>query len=425
MKASAKTQIIGQSQATQFLRELIKTLAASSSTALVTGESGTGKELVAQALHAQGPRGSGPFVPINCGAIPRELIESELFGHRKGTFTGAVADRLGRFELAHGGTLFLDEIGDLPMDMQVKLLRVLQERCILPVGASREVPIDVRVVAATHKNLEDEVAAGRFREDLYYRINVLPVTTTPLRERPDDIASLLQFYAEKHALPGQTALKFAPDMLQLLKDYAWPGNVRELSNLVDRFSTLYPSKTLQLHTVPACMMPSGLAALQAQRLSQMPTPAADLSAPGPASTERAATAPAQAPTPAHVSGPNEPSPWGDNDPLTHLFFAEDAPQSTAQSSAIMAMAGTSAAVGFASNDEMSSVEEVILLAQGIPTLPRDGISLKQHLIEIERNLIEQALSRTSGNVSQTARLLQLQRTTLIEKINKYELRAVG
>lgn len=419
MKASAKTQIIGQSQATQFLRELIRTLAASSSTALVTGESGTGKELVAQALHAQGPRGGGPFVPINCGAIPRELIESELFGHRKGTFTGAVADRLGRFELAHGGTLFLDEIGDLPMDMQVKLLRVLQERCILPVGASREVPIDVRVVAATHKNLEEEVAAGRFREDLYYRINVLPVTTTPLRERPDDTAALLQFYAEKHALPGQSPLRFAPDMLQMLKDYVWPGNVRELSNLVDRFSTLYPSQTLQVHSVPACMMPSGLAAMQAQHMSQMP--ALPVAAPAHAS----ASASAPAPAPASVLGSSEPSPWGDNDPLTHLLCADDAPQSTAHSHAIMAMAGSGAAAGYASNDEMSPVEEVILLAQGIPTLPRDGISLKQHLVEIERNLIEQALSRTSGNVSQTARLLQLQRTTLIEKINKYELRAVG
>jgi sigma-54 specific flagellar transcriptional regulator A len=283
MKASAKTQIIGQSRATQFLRELIQTLAASSSTALVTGESGTGKELVAQALHAQGPRAGGPFVPINCGAIPRELIESELFGHRKGAFTGAVADRLGRFELAHGGTLFLDEIGDLPMDMQVKLLRVLQERCLLPVGASREVPVDVRVVAATHKNLESEVAAGRFREDLYYRINVLPITTTALRERPDDIAALLQFYAQKHTLPGNRPLKFAPDMLLMLQAYAWPGNVRELSNLVDRFSTLYPSQTLQVHTVPACMMPSAETnsvvstsaprALQMRRKTELVTPA--------------------------------------------------------------------------------------------------------------------------------------------------------
>lgn len=400
MKVSAKTQIIGQSSATQFLRELIKTLAASSSTALVTGESGTGKELVAQALHAQGPRAAGPFVPINCGAIPRELIESELFGHRKGTFTGAVADRLGRFELAHGGTLFLDEIGDLPMDMQVKLLRVLQERCILPVGASREVPIDVRVVAATHKNLEAEVAAGRFREDLYYRINVLPISTSPLRERPDDIASLLQFYADKHVLPGAKALKFSPDMLQMLKAYAWPGNVRELSNLVDRFSTLFPSQTLQVHTVPACMMPSGLAALQALHISQSP--------------------PEPVAEPAHVeAGLDQPeSPWDESDPLNQLL-AQDMPVRTPVRPQFTPVPMT------ASNDEMSAVEEVILLAQGIQTLPPEGISLKQHLVDIERKLIEQALSRTQGNVSQTARLLQLQRTTLIEKINKYELRAVG
>jgi sigma-54 specific flagellar transcriptional regulator A len=417
MKASAKTQIIGQSRATQFLRELIQTLAASSSTALVTGESGTGKELVAQALHAQGPRASGPFVPINCGAIPRELIESELFGHRKGAFTGAVADRLGRFELAHGGTLFLDEIGDLPMDMQVKLLRVLQERCLLPVGASREVTVDVRVVAATHKNLESEVAAGRFREDLYYRINVLPITTTALRERPDDIAALLQFYAQKHTLPGNRPLKFAPDTLLMLQAYAWPGNVRELSNLVDRFSTLFPSQTLQVHTVPACMMPSGLAALQAQRLSQMPTPAPQPSLFAAASAPQDALASEEPHWTAATSGDDE-SPWADNDPLSHLFADSD-------NAAPVPRAAFAPMPLSASNDEMSSVEEVILLAQGIQTLPPDGISLKQHLIDIERNLIEQALSRTQGNVSQTAKLLQLQRTTLIEKINKYELRGVA
>jgi sigma-54 specific flagellar transcriptional regulator A len=417
MKASAKTQIIGQSRATQFLRELIQTLAASSSTALVSGESGTGKELVAQALHAQGPRASGPFVPINCGAIPRELIESELFGHRKGAFTGAVADRLGRFELAHGGTLFLDEIGDLPMDMQVKLLRVLQERCLLPVGASREVTVDVRVVAATHKNLESEVAAGRFREDLYYRINVLPITTTALRERPDDIAALLQFYAQKHTLPGNRPLKFAPDTLLMLQAYAWPGNVRELSNLVDRFSTLFPSQTLQVHTVPACMMPSGLAALQAQRLSQMPTPAPQPSLFAAASAPQDALASEEPHWTAATSGDDE-SPWADNDPLSHLFADSD-------NAAPVPRAAFAPMPLSASNDEMSSVEEVILLAQGIQTLPPDGISLKQHLIDIERNLIEQALSRTQGNVSQTAKLLQLQRTTLIEKINKYELRGVA
>jgi sigma-54 specific flagellar transcriptional regulator A len=428
MKASAKTQIIGQSRATQFLRELIQTLAASSSTALVTGESGTGKELVAQALHAQGPRASGTFVPINCGAIPRELIESELFGHRKGSFTGAVADRLGRIELAHNGTLFLDEIGDLPMDMQVKLLRVLQERCILPVGASREVPVDVRVVAATHKNLEAEVAAGRFREDLYYRINVLPITTTALRERPEDVAALLQFYAEKHTLLGNRPLKFAPDMMKMLQAYAWPGNVRELSNLVDRFSTLFPSQTLQVHTVPACMMPSGLAALQAQRLSQMPAPALQPALFSPDTAPQAAVAlgePSLGPansaafvaTAAAAATAATDSPWGDSDPLSHLFASGDANSDKEAPAPSVPLS--------ASNDEMTSVEEVILMAQGIQTLPPEGISLKQYLIDIERSLIEQALSRTQGNVSQTARLLQLQRTTLIEKINKYELRAFG
>jgi sigma-54 specific flagellar transcriptional regulator A len=449
MKASPRTHIIGQSQATQFLRELIQTLSASSSTALITGESGTGKELVAQALHHQGPRATGAFVPINCGAIPRDLIESELFGHRKGAFTGAVGDRLGRFELAHGGTLFLDEIGDLPMDMQVKLLRVLQERCILPVGASREVPIDVRVVAATHKKLEDEVAAGRFREDLYYRINVLPITTTPLRERPDDIAALLQFYADRHVLPGARAVRFAPDMLQMMQAYHWPGNVRELSNLVDRFSTLYPSQTLQVHTVPSCMLPSGLAVLQAVRIGQQTSAVANaLSAmftPEPiqaagssvslADAPVAQHAPEQglsgasfhaAPDRVHLSNP-EPAPWlHADDPLAHLFGADGLADGLPPPARAMSSPAPFTPVNVsASNDEMNAVEEVILLAQGIQSLPPDGLSLKQHLIDIERSLIEQALSRTQGNVSQTAKLLQLQRTTLIEKINKYELRGLG
>ena len=440
MKSSSKPHIIGESQATLFLRELIKTLSVSSSTALITGESGTGKELVAQALHMQGPRASGPFVPINCGAIPRELIESELFGHRKGSFTGAVSDRLGRFELAHGGTLFLDEIGDLPMDMQVKLLRVLQERCILPVGASKEVPLDVRVVAATHKKLEDEVAAGRFREDLYYRINVLPVITTPLRERPADIAALLNFYADRHALPHAKALRFSADMMQLMQAYAWPGNVRELSNLVDRFSTLYPSQVLHVHTVPACMMPVGLATLQAEWLAQNGMTASAtfppqlgaapvvsqvvsqavgqsvsqaVSQPGWPADEAALSAPAA------VAVSEAASPFeGDDNPMAHLLAS---PASTFNLPAKM----FNPAPLSASNDEINEVEQAILLAQGIQTLPPQGMSLKQHLVEVERSLIEQALARTQGNVSQTAKLLQLQRTTLIEKINKYELRGVG
>jgi sigma-54 specific flagellar transcriptional regulator A len=413
MKSNAKPLIIGDSQATLFLRDLIKTLSASSSTALITGESGTGKELVAQALHMQGPRSSGPFVPINCGAIPRDLIESELFGHRKGSFTGAFSDRLGRFELAHGGTLFLDEIGDLPMDMQVKLLRVLQERCILPVGASKEVPIDVRVVAATHKKLEVEVEAGRFREDLYYRINVLPVVTTPLRERPADVAALLNFYAGKHALPQAKAVSFSSEMMQLLQAYAWPGNVRELSNLVDRFSTLYPAQLLQVQTVPACMMPLGLAALQAEWLAQNGLSAAAAFPPS-----VSASAGVSQVVPTEVQAQASPLFDGEDDPMSHLL-------SSPSSSFSMPVKVFSPAPLSASNDEINEVEQAILLAQGIQTLPSEGMSLKQHLVEVERSLIEQALARTQGNVSQTAKLLQLQRTTLIEKINKYELRGVA
>ena len=404
MSSTTLTPIIGQSPATRTLRQLIKTIAASSSTALVTGESGTGKELVAQALHGMGPRAEGRFVPINCGAIPRELIESELFGHRKGAFTGAVADRIGRIELAHGGTLFLDEIGDLAMDMQVKLLRVLQERCILPVGASREVPVDVRVVAATHKNLEQEVKEGRFREDLYYRLNVLPIRTTPLRERQQDMVELLTFYAAKHAMPGNRAVTFAPDMLEMLAEYAWPGNVRELSNLVDRFSTLFPGQRIACQTVPSCMLPTGLVPLQTERLG------------GEQQAPWAVEAPVLA---VPVSPDIQPEAF---DPIAHaMAIASDDQGDVGEVPVPAAVLHRPAAS--ASNDELNAVEEVILLAQGIQTLPPEGISLKQHLVDIERSLIEQALSRTQGNVSRTAKLLQLQRTTLIEKINKYELRA--
>lgn len=434
---SSRTPIIGQSPAIRTLRQLISAVAASNSTALVTGESGTGKELVAQALHQQSPRADGPFVPINCGAIPRELIESELFGHRKGAFTGASVDRLGRFELAHGGTLFLDEIGDLPMDMQVRLLRVLQERCILPVGASREVPIDVRVVAATHRNLEDEVRAGRFREDLYYRLNVLPLQTTPLRERSEDIAELLNFYADRHAQPGQRPVRLSPGMLALLCSYHWPGNVRELSNLMDRFSTLFAGQTLQVHSVPSCMLPSGLATLQADVLRlqdagaevplsalldavhEPPVASAGVAviAPSKAASALAKPAPSDSSTAAAVS--ETAGFFGTADAMAHLLAPmDDAPA--------IDLARFVPPPVEAVNDELSQindVEQAILLAQGIQTLPPEGISLKQHLIDIERSLIEQALARTQGNVSKTARLLQLQRTTLIEKINKYDLRA--
>lgn len=404
MKESLASMLMGESPDMVALRALISKLAASHSSVLVTGESGTGKELVAKALHMLSPRARGPFVPINCGAIPRELIESELFGHRKGAFTGAVADRMGRFELAQGGTLFLDEIGDLPLDMQVKLLRVLQERCVLPVGATREVQIDVRVVAATHRKLEEEVAQGRFREDLYYRINVLPIFTTPLRERPADIQTLLLHHAKKIAIDGRRPIRFSAAMMLLLAAYAWPGNVRELFNLVDRFSTLFPEQEIEPHRIARSMLPPGLAQLQADLLAQSPPPLVL------EQSEELAALLSVGAEPSITPLPEVPAPrW------QRLAGAPDtdlAPTPTPRLDVLQA-----------SNDEMNRVEETILLAQGISTLPAEGISLKQHLMDIEKSLIEQALRLKDGNVSQTARILQLQRTTLIEKIIKYDLRA--
>lgn len=412
--------ILGQSQSIVNLRRLIECLADSASTALITGETGTGKELVAKALHLGGQRADGPFIPVNCGAIPSELIESELFGHRKGSFTGAIADRLGRFELAHGGTLFLDEVGDLPAEMQVKLLRVLQERCVLPVGATREVPIDVRVIAATHKNLESEVAQGRFREDLYYRINVLPIRTTPLRERPEDIAILLEHYAKHHARNGTLPIGFGASFLALLQAYEWPGNVRELANLVDRLSTLLPGQTLSPIGVPTCMLPHELGRRQAEYvrenhgmdeipLSVLYDPLVQDSGPRAATLE-----------PLHAPCDMSP-PW--HGEISALL--SDLPSVADHPCVSRAATGAPGPVTQASNDELNQVEQAIFLAHGIQTLPPQGLSLKQHLIDIERAMIEQALALNRGNVSKTAKLLQLQRTTLIEKINKYELRSAS
>lgn len=404
MKTFSATPIIGQSEPTRGVKALIKTLAPSDSTVLITGESGTGKELIAQALHAQGLRHKGPFVPINCGAIPKDLIESELFGHRKGAFTGAFNDRLGRFELAQGGTIFLDEVGDLPLDMQVKLLRVLQERTILPIGAAREVDIDVRVVAATHKNLEQEVAEGRFREDLYYRLNVLPCQTTPLRERTLDIPDLLAFYAAHYARNSTPPIRFGTDLTDALMRYRWPGNVRELSNLVDRFTTLYSGRELRLQDIAPGMMPAGLAQIQReaadQRRQQSACPMEVLFAMDGHETHQEPNT-AQTPPTAHavVHPEEELALW------SHAASPE--PESITSTDG---------------NTYAHDVEEIICMAQGMVQLPPDGLALKDQLVQIERSLIEQALARTSGNVSQSAKLLRLQRTTLIEKINKYDLR---
>ncbi len=371
---------IGASAAAEAIRNLIARVANSNATVLITGESGTGKELVARALHDHSDRCGGNFVPINCAAIPKDLLESELFGHRKGAFTGAMADRIGRFELAHGGTIFLDEIGDLSLDMQVKLLRVLQERSVDPVGGVKSVAIDVRVVAATHRDLEVEIESGRFREDLYYRLNVLPLNTPSLRQRTQDVPVLLTHFAKYFATKGQTPISFAPDFTEALKDYPWPGNVRELSNLVDRFNTLFSGQKLFLNTVPASLLPKGLRLIQAERASSVPQDIPDLEV---------------------VQEFERPENHSANADLMNPF-ANPAPPMPL--------------------DLHNEVEDIIMLAQGLPSLPPEGLSLKDRLADIEKDLIVQALNRTDGNVSQTARLLNLQRTTLIEKLNKYDLR---
>lgn len=231
--------IIGSSPGMQELFQLIETVADSDSTILIFGESGTGKELVARAIHYAGVRRNHPLIPVNCGAIPEDLLESELFGHVKGAFTGAVMNRVGRFHLADGGTIFLDEIGDMSPKLQVKLLRVLQEQEFDPVGSTETVKINVRVIAATNMDLELSVAEKRFREDLYYRLNVIPLHIPPLRERHEDIPLLIQHFVEKfNRLKHRKITGFSPDVIELLQEYPWPGNVRELENLVERIAIL-------------------------------------------------------------------------------------------------------------------------------------------------------------------------------------------
>lgn len=391
---NALNSIIGSSPPTLSLKRLIESVAHSDATVLIIGESGTGKELVAKSLHDCSPRAEKNLVPVNCGAIPRELIESELFGHKRGSFTGAVADRVGRFELAHGGTLFLDEIGDLALDMQVKLLRAIQERVVEPVGGGKPVKVDVRVVAATHKDLEQEVEAGRFREDLYYRLNVLPLTTPPLRDRREDIPALVRHFSKLHASKGLPPIEPTPALIEALMGYQWPGNIRELSNLMARFSALFAGRKVCLGDIPREMLPKGLRnAPGVQDISVPRSP--------PAAAAKAATA---APTrPAAASAVDE------QDALLGITTPAEP-----------IVAGTSRPL--VAPGDYNPVEDLISLAQGAPLVVLDGVPLKKRLTDIERALIEQALEQADGNVSKTARLLSVQRTTLIEKINKYDLK---
>ena len=367
---SSVNSIIGKSREVSELRTLIKTVGPSDATVLITGDSGTGKELVAQALHDCSTRATGAFIPVNCGAIPKDLLESELFGHKKGAFTGALSDRKGRFQLANNGTLFLDEIGDMSMDLQVKLLRVLQERIIDPVGSQESLAIDVRVVAATHKNIEALIQQGKFREDLYYRLNVMPLDIARLSERKGDIPALVSHFAKEHCDSNGQAIRLNQFSMQLFNNYSWPGNVRELSNLMARYSALFPGSEVDLRRIPASLIPMGIR-------SELDD--------------------------------------GSSQALQAISQESHAELAMAELVDIDTNGDEE------SNDPEDEVKRVISLAQGGEDFPDQGVKLKQHLLNIEKTIIQQALEKANGNVSQAARLLSLQRTTLIEKINKYGL----
>ncbi|HQU15090.1 MAG: sigma-54-dependent Fis family transcriptional regulator [Chromatiales bacterium 21-64-14] len=242
--------LVGNSRSVQSVRKLIQQVAETEATVLILGESGTGKEVVARNIHYYSTRRDRPFVPINCGAIPPDLLESELFGHEKGAFTGAISARQGRFELAEGGTLFLDEIGDMPMAMQVKLLRVLQEKNFERVGSNKTIGTDVRIIAATHRNLEEAIESQRFREDLYYRLNVFPIEMPPLRERIEDIPLLVNELITRIEHEKRGSVRLTSAGVLCLCQYAWPGNVRELANLIERLAILYPFGVVDVNELP-------------------------------------------------------------------------------------------------------------------------------------------------------------------------------
>ncbi|MET0935866.1 MAG: sigma-54 dependent transcriptional regulator [Luteibacter sp.] len=341
----ASRRFVGQSGPMQRVNALIRQVAPFDSSVLVLGESGSGKELVARTIHDCSPRRDKPFVAINCGAIPAELLESELFGHEKGAFTGAISTRKGRFEMAEGGTLFLDEIGDMSLPMQVKLLRVLQERVFERVGGNRPQRCDVRIIAATHRDLETAIERGGFREDLFYRLSVFPLEMPPLRQRLEDLPALISEFNQRLVQRGLSSVRFSPSAMNALCIHPWPGNVRELSNLVERMAILMPHGEVRVGDLPE------------KYRGALPVE--------------------------EVSGAA----------LIAMMEAEPEP-----------------------------VTETFSFGEGDPAvLPQGGLDLKDHLAGIEIGLIRQALNSANGVVAHAAKLLRVQRTTLVEKLRKYGL----
>ena len=374
------SSIIGSSDQSLQLTKMIELCAPSDASILVLGESGSGKEVVTRELHRLSDRCHANLVGINCAAIPDQLLESELFGHKKGAFSGAISDRVGRFQVAHEGTLFLDEIGDMPLELQAKLLRALEERAIAPLGGSNSVSIDVRVIAATHQDLPGMVARGEFREDLFHRLNVIPIKIPPIRDRRSDIPEFCLHFAAKYSKEDE--IGFSAESMSLLSKYDWPGNVREIANLVKRLSVLSPSKTIDLYDLPGEFLPDGLVKLRSE--------SAEISI-----DERVGEGSSREQT-----AESEPSPDA---------RSKHSPDNNLQEKKENSIDPWK---------HVSEVERIIRLSQSIASIPDDGVSTKDLLQNIESNLIRVALNQSEGNVSKAAKLLKIGRTTLIQKMVK-------
>src|SRR3569833_277478 len=361
---------------------LIRQVSGHDSTVLVLGESGTGKEVCARAIHDLSPRRNRPFVAVNCGAIPAALLESELFGHERGAFTGAVSARKGRFEIAEGGTLFLDEIGDMSPTMQVKLLRVLQERVFERVGNHVPMRCNVRIIAATHRNHEESMARNTFREDLFHRLNVFPIEMPALRSRLEDLPLLIRDFAALNVAEGRSEVQLAPRALAALTLCPWPGNVRELANLVERLSIVTAGRTADISDLPAKYRPSDwsnswVAPQFASEIASLDTTVAE----------------------------------------RILLDGDVLPDGT------QLLPPTQVLVEFDTDEELADKGgcKPARAEDSLALLPEEGLDLRAHLTEIERKLVVQALERSQGVVAHAARLLGLRRTTLVEKLRKLDL----
>lgn len=368
----------GNSAAAQALNRLIDQVAPHNTTVLILGESGTGKEVAARAIHERSYRREKPFIVINCGAIPADLLENELFGHEKGAFPGALEQRKGRFEMAEGGTILLDEIGDMSMPMQVKLLRVLQERTFERVGGNQTIHCNVRVLAATHRNLETSISEQKFREDLFYRLNVIPIEMPPLRDRVEDLPELIAAIGDQLTRGGRAFPKMTAGAIASLQRYSWPGNVRELSNLIERLAVVRPEGPIEAEDLPLRYRPGS----ESHTTPGTPVFSSRLHA-----------------APDHQT-PHRPDSGA-------LLVRQDSTSHSALQTAVSPQQSVDA-------DLLQSIVPRL-------TLPPEGINLKEALKEFEISLIKDAMQQTNAVTARAAALLGLGRTTLVEKLKRYKL----